>query len=102
MSVGLNSCSFGAYDYIKNSKNYTCALEYYYLYDLIDHAFGGEKFGNYLINSCGKTRPSWIKVDEPGGPKPMSDMDWNDIEVIVTPNTQEVPEPETGNNEVFF
>lgn len=92
VQIGFNVCETGVYQYLKGESWNTCAKEYYYLYDLIDTAFGGEMFGNYLINTCGKKRPSWIKVDEPGGPKTdKKDTEWNEVEkVYVDDNDQNV------------
>jgi len=66
--IGINVCEIGAYLYLSESTTYECELERYYLYDLIDYAIGGESYGNLGLNTCDKERPSWVKVDEPGGP----------------------------------
>ena len=104
MSVEFNTCSFGAYEYTKRDKYYTCTMETTYLYDIVDRAYGEEHYGNLGINTCKKERPSWVKIDEPGGPKkPRDDMDWEDIEIIVREASSNDAEPVTDDkDEAFF
>jgi hypothetical protein len=57
-------------------------------------------FGNLLFNTCGKSAPSWVKIDEPGGPtEDKTDMEWKDILVIANPS---IVEEEEEPAEAFF
>ena len=87
--IGFNVCQAGIYEYMTNNNAITCAKEYYDLYDLIDSSVGGEKFGNLGINTCDKSRPSWVKIDQPGGPlEDKKDTEWADIIIVKNPNAE--------------
>jgi len=66
VAVGMNICTMSALS--GSLGSYDCAMETYYLEELINWSYFS-KFGNLMINTCGKEEPGWVKSQRPGGPE---------------------------------
>ena len=86
ITVGVNSCYTGFYDYFlaDTTSSHTCDFVYYGFSDIVNYNYDNLSYSMWP-NNCNSAEALWYKILEPSGPS-VTERVYNDSESVKTPD----------------